>query len=187
MFCFSTVTLSPGHVEYHTPYGGTPESVSNSNIIKPSGEYRSPTTCTGMDTSKEAIAAPHHKAGGPNESAAPTPPIPHAAAPRATITKLFPGICPLTGTGIAGTTPPNIVVSQTPTTGTVIGETPGALAATPSVPAKGPEVPSAAPEVPPTTTSTSGETMLPCEGHGWQGIGGKALFTASPKKKGKII
>ena len=40
---------------------------------------------------------PHHS--DPNESAAPTPPVPAAAAPRATITLFFSGISLLTGTG----------------------------------------------------------------------------------------
>ena len=70
-------------------------------MITPSGGYRSPATGTGLDTSMEATAAPHHSE--PNESAAPTPPVPAAAAPRATITSFFSGISPLTGAGATDT------------------------------------------------------------------------------------
>ena len=54
----------------------------------------------------EATAAPHHSE--PDESAAPTPPVPAAAAPRATITPFFSGISPLTGTGAGATYTPSL-------------------------------------------------------------------------------
>ena len=50
----------------------------------------------------EATAVPHH-ISDPYESAAPTPPVPVAAVPRATITSFFSGISPHTGTGATDT------------------------------------------------------------------------------------
>ena len=52
----------------------------------------------------EATASPPHS--GPNESAASTPPVAAATAPRATIMSFFSGISALTGTNNAVTTPP---------------------------------------------------------------------------------
>ena len=132
----------------------------------------------------EATAAPHHS--GSNEPAVPTSPVPAAPAPRATITSFFSVISPLTATGASGTTLPTSVVPPAPTTGTGTGEAPEALAAAPNAPAKGPQAPSAAPELPLTTTSTSGETILPGESHERQDNDGGALFT-EPPKKGNIL
>ena len=58
----------------------------------------------------EATAVPHHS--DPNESAAPTSPVPAAAAPRATITLFFSGISPLTGAGAGATDTPFTLLSS---------------------------------------------------------------------------
>ena len=54
----------------------------------------------------EATAALHHSE--PNEFAAPTPPVPAVAAPRAKITSFFSGISPLTDTGAGATDTPSL-------------------------------------------------------------------------------
>ena len=54
----------------------------------------------------EATAALHHSE--PNEFAAPTPPVPAVAAPRAKITSFFSGISPLIGTGAGATDTPSL-------------------------------------------------------------------------------
>ena len=108
---------------------------SNYELITPGGHHSS-TTRTGIDTgtSMEAAAAPHHS--GPIEPAAPIPPRPATAVPRARITSLFfSGFTPLTGTYTS-----TLAVDQAPT------------------------IPAAAPESPATTTSTSGEMMRPGSG-----------------------
>lgn len=119
------------------------KTASNSNVITPSG-YHPFTTHTGMDTGTiiEATAATHHT--GPMGPAAPM------------VTLFSFGLTPLTGTG---TLIPTVI--QVPTTGTSTGEAPEALAAAPNAAATGPEIPAGAPESRATTTSTSGETVLP--------------------------
>ena len=149
-----------GYVEYHTPFGRTPETYQTPKYHTRWTPFTHNYARTGMDTgtSMEATAAAHHS--GPIEPAARTPPVPAAAAPRARITSFFSGSSPPTGTGTGTATP---AVAQTPTTGTSTGEAQKALAEAPNTSATGPETPAAAPESPATTTPTSGETMLPGE------------------------
>jgi len=100
----------------------------------------------------EATAAPLHS--GPNQSAASTPPVAAATAPRATITWSLAGASALTGTGTNVITSATSAVSEPRTIGTGTstgtGETRAAFAATPNASANGPEAPSAAAESPDT-------------------------------------
>ena len=163
MFCFSTHQLPSfyhlGFVEYHTPFGGTPENsvklqsdhtrwtpfIHNTHLhgyrYQQGGHCCAPLQCADRFCGPDPIGTCCRRVSRPRLERGSR--------------LVFPGSPSLPGTGTDTFTP---AVAQAPT------------------------IPAAAPESPATTTSISDETMLPGETHEWQDNVGEDPVTEHPKK-----